>query len=232
MGENVAGTGIRTYDLLTWIIWRWLSAILTAFSHLSVCQGPKTSSHYHLGDLVVAGKQPELHLDYPALIAGFYSSLTSLSYEVPLTQWWIGWILKEHWGLSNQNILICHELWEPYFAAKTIIFRKKIDFYLIKPTLSLLARYFIFFTSMLPLLGLLPSRSRLPDPWQEVPSSRLLMVDCFVKTIIRHLVKFYVSLGFATTQVDLLFIELTSHLSRVKHLSRKLILISKITRQG
>ena len=58
------------------------------------------------------------------------------------------------------------------------------------------------------------------------------MVDCIVKTNFKYLVKFFVSVGLATTQVDLLFIELMSHLSRVKHLSRKLILISKITRQG
>ena len=60
MGENVAGTGIRTHNLLTWTIWRWVSAILTAFSHLSVCQGLRTSSHYHLGDLGAAGNQTEL----------------------------------------------------------------------------------------------------------------------------------------------------------------------------
>ena len=35
----------------------WVSAI-------SVCEGPRTGSHYHLGDQAVANNQPELTLDY------------------------------------------------------------------------------------------------------------------------------------------------------------------------
>ena len=66
--ENVASTGIRTRNLLTWTIWRWVSAILTGFSHFSVCHGPRTVSHYHLGDLAVADNQPELPPDYPDFV--------------------------------------------------------------------------------------------------------------------------------------------------------------------
>ena len=63
--KNIASTGIRTHDLPTWTIWYWVSAILTAFSHLSVRQGPRSGNYYHLGDQVVNGNQPELPLDYP-----------------------------------------------------------------------------------------------------------------------------------------------------------------------
>ena len=59
------------------------------FTSLPVCHGP-TGCHYHLGDLAVAGSKSELPLNYPdcvhpAQIAGFYSSLTCLSYEAPLS---------------------------------------------------------------------------------------------------------------------------------------------------
>ena len=113
----------------------------------------------------------------------------------------------------------------------TFILRKKNRFLFNQTHAKPFSEILHLFHFIALLLGLLPSSSRLLYPWQEVPTSRFLMVDCFVKTIIRHLVKFYVSIGFAISRVDLVFIELMSHLSRVKHLSRKLILISKITRQ-
>ena len=59
MGEKCCRHWVSNHNLLTRTIWRWESAILMAFSHLSVCLRPRTGSHFHLGDIAVAANQPE-----------------------------------------------------------------------------------------------------------------------------------------------------------------------------
>ena len=63
--KNVAGSGIRTNDLPTWINRLRVSVILSPFSYFSVHHRPRIVSHYYLGDPVVTSDELELPLGLP-----------------------------------------------------------------------------------------------------------------------------------------------------------------------